>query len=190
MRYNAFVTGPGVEPPPLVVVDIGYAEEIASCGLWWEKLMERQGRQFYRVVAATTEALNHYLALDARPLLVVEAPLSRAHKTNGNPTCRGHFEEGRNWYRQSAAGVAWGAFRLLEAMAPKLTGDVWIAEAFLSNKDGERTAHWRDAERIFSGFWNSRPEKITAATVDALSPLIVGIPEVRVFAAADSANAA
>jgi hypothetical protein len=55
-----------------------------------------------------------------------------------------------------------------------------IAEAFVSNKPG-RTPHHRDAEIIRSEFWSCEPVTLFE-NVHPLSPLVDGIPSVRVFA--------
>ena len=166
--------------PPLVVIDIGYSESDQSCGVWHDGATVRNSCQFYRAIELTVAQLNTALARDARPLLVIEAPLSRAHTTRGNPTSRGDFEDGRRWYVQSGAMVTLAAIRLLEVLSGKLTDDVWIAEAFLSNKD-ESTAHWQDAMEIHTQFWSAPPIIPRAAEICPLCGLIDGVPDVRVF---------
>jgi hypothetical protein len=137
--------------------------------------------QFYRAVELTALQLRSALARDMRPLLVIEAPLSRAHNSRGNPTLRGSFEGGRRWYVQSGAMVTIATMRLLEVLSAKVTGDVWIAEAFLSNKD-DSTAHWRDAMQIHKEFWNASPIIPVASEICPLSHMVEGVPEIRVFA--------
>lgn len=100
---------------------------------------------------------------------------------HANPTPRGNFENGRRWYVQSGAMVTLAAIRLLEMLSAKLTGDIWIAEAFLSNKD-ESTAHWQDAMEIHTQFWSTPPIIPGAAEICPLCGLIDGVPDVRVFA--------
>ncbi|HTW63937.1 MAG TPA: hypothetical protein VME17_04935 [Bryobacteraceae bacterium] len=167
--------------PPLVVIDIGDSESDQSCGVWHDGATVPNSCQFYRAIELATAQLNAALALDARPLLVIEAPLSRAHTARGNPTPRGDFENARRWYVQSGAMVTLAAIRLLEVVSAKLTDDIWIAEAFLSNKD-ESTAHWRDAMEIHTQFWSIPPIIPGAAEICPLCGLIDGVPDVRVFA--------
>jgi hypothetical protein len=76
---------------------------------------------------------------------------------------------------------ALAAIRWLEVLSMKLTGDVWIAEAFLSNKD-ESTAHWRDAMEIRSQFWSTPPIVPGAAEICPLCGLIDGSAEVALLA--------
>ena len=167
--------------PSLVVIDIGYSESDQSCGVW---LDGRDGTKQLPVLPrdrACGAQLNTALVRDARPLLLIEAPLSRTHTARGNPKPRGDFEDGRRWYVQSGAMVTLAAIRLLEVLSAKLTDDIWIAEAFLSNKD-ESTAHWRDAMEIHTQFWSTLPIIPGAAEICPLCGLIDGVPDVRVFA--------
>jgi hypothetical protein len=180
-KFIAWNNSASTGRPPLVVIDIGYSESDQSCGVWHDGATVRNSCQFYRAIELVAAQLNAALALDARPLLAIEAPLSRAHTARGNPTPRGDFEDGRRWYVQSGAMVTLAAIRLLEVLSAKLTGDVWIAEAFLSNKD-ESTAHWRDAMEIHTQFWSTPPIIPSAAEICPLCGLIDGVPDVRVFA--------
>src|SRR5207244_1068467 len=114
MKFIAWKDTSGTVRPPLVVVDIGYSEFGASCGVWHAEATVRNSCQFYRAAELAAQQLNSALARDVRPLLVIEAPLSRAHNKRGNPAARGSFEGGRRWYVQSGAMVTIAAMRLLE----------------------------------------------------------------------------
>jgi hypothetical protein len=181
-KFIAYNSGALATLPPLVVIDIGYSESDSSCGIWHDGAPIRNSCQFYRAIELVAAQLNAALARDVRPLLVIEAPLSRAHTARGNPTLRGDFEKKRGWYFGSGAMMALAAIRVLEMLSAKLTGDVWIAEAFLSNKKGSKTPHWRDAMEIHTQFWSTSPIIPNASEIGPLCGWIEGVPEVRVFA--------
>lgn len=186
MKFIAWYSASAATRPPLVVIDLGYSEANQSCGVWYDGATVKNSCQFYLAVELAAQQLNAVLDRDMRPLLVVEAPLSRAHNAKGNPTARGSFEnERRRWYVQPGAIVTLGVIRLLEALCQKLDDDVWIAEAFLSNKSNEdkSTRHWRDAMQIHAEFWNAPPIIPAASEICPLCGLVAGVPEVRVFAA-------
>jgi hypothetical protein len=81
---------------------------------------------------------------------------------------------------QSGAMVTLAAMRLLELLSTKITGDVWIAEAFLSNKD-DSTPHWRDAMQIYNEFWDTLPITPAASEICPICDVVANVPEVRVF---------
>ena len=114
-------------------------------------------------------------------VLVIEAPLSTLHNNLGNPTQRGAFEEGREWYRGAGAVTLLAARRFLEMVASKLEANerVFLAEAYLSNK-GERTAHTADAATILREFWETEPEALKEG-VEPILGMIKGVPQVRIF---------
>ncbi len=55
-----------------------------------------------------------------------------------------------------------------------------MAEAFLSNKKGKPSDHAEDAMLIHERFWTTRPEPLREG-VEPASPLVQGVPRVRVF---------
>lgn len=179
-KFVAWRSLPALAQPPLVVIDIGYSEASSSCGVWSATLARCQGCQFHLAANRVGAELNRLLSASQRPMLVVEAPLSRSHNSKGNPAARGPFEGGRRWYVQPGATTCLGAIRLLEILGPMLTGKVWIAEAFLSNKQG-KSKHWHDAKTIFDQFWNGAPIEPSAPDCSPLCGDISGVPEVRVF---------
>ncbi len=162
------------ERPPLVVVDIGYSAVKRSCGLAWEG----GGKGIRCTFGACIKRVGEQLLALPTPLLVVEGVLSTYHDSQtGNPDIRGEFERGRGWYWGPGAVSLVAARRFLE----QLPGDhaVLLAEAFLSNKKA-KTGHEQDAAAILANFWDVRAEALREGT-EPLSPLIDGVPSVRVF---------
>lgn len=173
---------PGRQNLPLVVVDIGYSRARASCGLCHEA--ESGNHRFGVAVQRTAAALHELAVAGTRPVLVLEAPLSQCHTATGNPEPRGEFEVGREWYYGAGASTALGAQRFLREIAAMLEPQylpLGVAEAFLSNKPG-RTRHEQDARLIWDRFWQLAPEPLHTRC-ESLSPLVVGVPPVRVFSA-------
>lgn len=181
MRYRAFVNKP--TDRPLIVVDLGYSESPSSCGVTWTGRPKAQNHRFSVALNEVIRALNDFRVDD--PILVLEAPLSGFHTSQGNPKRRGAFEKGRAWYCQPAATTCLGAMQFLKQLSIRLPEhpDVWLAEAFLSNKK-TTTRHHQDAELILNTFWSTDPLTLDPAT-RPISPLIDGVPSVRVFAASE-----
>jgi hypothetical protein len=116
------------------------------------------------------------------PILVLEAVLSTCHAQNGNPKTRGDFENGRGWYYGAGVLTFAAALRFIKKLSDALAkrnGPIFVAEAFLSNKD-TTTGHGDDARLIRDQFWNVQRAQLNAV-VEPASPLVAGIPSVRVF---------
>jgi hypothetical protein len=116
-----------------------------------------------------------------KPLLILEAVLSTYHAPSGNPDIRGDFERGRGWYWGAGVLTFAGALRFLHALNQELKGrELLLAEAFLSNKDAP-TGHSDDAVLIHEGF-RATQAALLKSGVEPASPLVGGVPSVRVFA--------
>ena len=163
-------------PREVLALDIGYSANARSCGVAWSG--EPQGIQLQ--FGSAIDFVASKLSSMARPLLVVEAVLSTLHDQRGNPAIRGEFERARGWYYGPGAVTLIAAQRFLGALQDSLSWrhEVFIAEAFLSNKTGP-TAHRLDAITIRDQFWTATP----ADLLPGIQPLIVieGVPPVRVF---------
>jgi hypothetical protein len=110
----------------------------------------------------------------------LEALLSTYHAPSGNPDIRGDFEQGRGWYYGAGVLSFAGALRFLQVLNEYLKArTLWVAEAFLSNKDAP-TGHVEDAILIHDRFWDVHPVELRAG-VEPASPLVQGVPSVRVF---------
>jgi hypothetical protein len=112
--------------------------------------------------------------------LVLEAVLSTYHAPSGNPDIRGNFERGRDWYYGAGVLSFASAIRFLDGLNRQLNGrDLLVAEAFLSNKE-IATRHGDDAELIHERF-RATVRASLRARVETASPLLQGVPDVRVF---------
>lgn len=174
-RYLAFNDSP--RDVALVVVDLGYSARRKSCGLYWTGAERAKELTFGNAIRCAGETINGMCS----PLLVLEAPLSMFHAQSGNPDVRGDFEKGRGWYHGAGASTFAAAMRFLASLSTLINGELLLAEAFLSNKDSP-TGHGEDALQIYSHFWKTSPAKLNQG-VEAASPLISGVPSVRVFVA-------
>jgi hypothetical protein len=164
------------EMRPLIVVDLGYSERRKSCGLAWTD-GDAEDVRFGDAVRRVGDLIEAH----KQPILVLEAVLSTFHHPNGCPAIRGAFERGRAWYCGPGAVSALAAKRFLEVLrsALRTKRPVFLAEAFLSNKD-RRTRHRDDARRILTRFWHTTPEDVNEGG-QPLIDLIAGVPSVRVF---------
>jgi len=161
----------------LAVVDIGYAAQKKTCGLFWTGAPQPVELAFGDAVRRTAEVIKPL----SKPLLVLEAVLSTYHAPSGNPDIRGEFEQGRGWYYGAGVLTFAAALRFLQVLNDLLQGrTLWVAEAFLSNKD-TATGHGEDALLIHNRFWNAPTVELRPG-VESASPLVQGVPSVRVFA--------
>jgi hypothetical protein len=95
---------------------------------------------------------------------------------------RGDFENGRGWYYGAGVLTFAAALRFVRMLPDKLPVNdrpILLAEAFLSNKD-TATGDGDDARLIHNQFWSVKPVSLYPA-VESASPLVQGIPSVRVF---------
>jgi hypothetical protein len=161
---------------PLIVVDLGYSAHARSCGLYWTKAQNAEELQFGDAVTRVAELV----AERTKPILVLEAVLSTYHAPSGNPDIRGDFERGRGWYWGPGVLSFAAAIRFVQELNRMTEGrELDVAEAFLSNKDTP-TGHADDAILIHDRFWTTQPEELKNG-VEPASPLVQGVPTVRVF---------
>jgi len=160
----------------LVVVDLGYSAQRRSCGIFWTGAAQPLELAFGDAVRHTAHVIERL----EKPLLVLEAVLSTYHTPSGNPDIRGEFERGKGWYYGAGVLSFAGALRFLQVLAECLGKRcVYLAEAFLSNKDTP-TAHAEDAVLIHQRFWQVRPVELRLGVVPA-SSAVTGVPSVRDF---------
>ncbi len=170
---------PGAERGPLIVIDIGYSARRRTCGMIWSGEAEGEACKFGASIRKSAALLQVDGFEDA--VLVLEAPLSVCHDEAGNPQLRAPSEKGRGWYYGAGAMTLIAAQHFLWELAMLLPEgrELALAEAFLSNKPGP-VAHVLDARRILAQFWGRPPEEL-APGAQPISPLIDGVPPVRVF---------
>lgn len=160
----------------LVVVDLGYSAKGKTCGLYCRGADRAVELTFGDAVHQTAEEIRQL----TKPLLILEAVLSTYHGPSGNPDIRGDFEMGRGWYCNAGVLTFAAALRFLHILNEELRGkELFLAEAFLSNKD-KRTRHADDAKSIHDQFWMTETAVLRPG-VEPASPLVRGVPSVRVF---------
>ena len=180
--FKAFtVTDQPDENLSLIAIDIGYSSRNRSCGLSWTGCKCSEELKY----GATIDRVSRILAEPAfhKSLLILEAPLSKYHDPDtGNPDVRGIFENGHGWYYGAGVLTLVAAMRFLEMLAATFNRDreIFLAEAFLSNKDNS-TGHNDDAEIIRKNFWSVEPRQLNSQCENASSFVCGGIPSVREF---------
>lgn len=190
MGFVAYRPQAGVEPP-LIVVDLGFSSNDATCGL---KAPEQDARN--RSFGPMTKDVRKLLSEHPTAVLVLEAPLSAKYKKNGNPIRRGDFEGGHHgqdpkyWYYNAGAQMALAAQRLLSALQdePQLRErDIRLAEAFLTRAVLPDADHKHVAEKIYAHFHEVAPHWVDGGV--PLHPAVPEAPGVWVFTAAVLGNA-
>lgn len=176
-RYIAFDNGD--VPRPLIALDIGYSAGRRTCGIATSFDSTEACLSFGEALEKVRELCSEVHS----PLLVIEAPLSSRHVDGGNPEIRGDFEKGRGWYWGSGAVALLAASRFLNVLHSRLSPNIQVsvAEAFHSNKP-KKTVHSTDAMDIVRDFWKEKPQAL-APGLEPTSPLVIGVPSVRVFRA-------
>jgi hypothetical protein len=147
-------------------VDVGFSREGKTAGLL---LHDGQPREL--TFAQLQAELVALATCSAQPLsLVLEAPLSAAFTSNGNPAGRA-MEKGeaghRYWYAGLGCQVTVAAAYLVRAMLESgVARDVRLFEGFVSFKDkGKRSSHSADVLAMRAVAWG-----LPGATGHVLSP--------------------
>lgn len=176
MPFAVYRPGQG-DPPPLIVVDLGFSAANPSCGFRAPGEGPALSLQFGEMCLAVCQQLAECRGA----VLVLEAPLSGCYQANGNPIRRGDFEGGHDgqpakyWYCNAGAMVALAAQRLLSRLAaePQLENqEVLLAEAFLT-REVPLTGHDAVAQAIYEHFHAVAPQP----TQEGAVPLHSGVPE-------------
>jgi hypothetical protein len=147
-----------------IFVDIGFSRDAASCGL-----LLGEGKpteiSFGQLLARVAEAaVRQGPALN----LLIEAPLSVAFTSDGNPTGRSVERRGaqtRYWYVGLGCGVLVPAMYLLRKLVAKgPRREIRLFEGFASFKPKEAaSSHVQDVRRLRDVIWN--PEDHPGAVV-------------------------
>lgn len=147
---------------PLAAVDMGFSGKTASTGFAFlaqgDKLTS-ESRTFAGCVESVAEHSRRHQEL----ALVIEAPLSAAFNTNGNPQARGNFEsrpKPRWWSLGAGACMSLAALFFLKRLAEALPrgttiyliegfvvgensgSDTEVAEALIQSAIGQRPCEW------------------------------------------------
>jgi hypothetical protein len=132
-----------------LILDIGFANKSASCGL----LINEEQPVELRFNEAV-ERICGFIDSSTRPVnVLIEAPLSVAFDRNGNPTGRTVERQGsktRYWYVGLGCTVMVAALYLMRAMTDVVsTSEVRLFEGFVSFKEkGSTSNHSRDVELL------------------------------------------
>lgn len=149
-----------------LVLDIGFANKLASCGL----LVNRESPielQFNEAV----QKICQYISNSTKPVnLVIEAPLSVAFDSKGNPKGRTIEKQGsktRYWYVGLGCTVMVAAMYLVKAITETPSNvEVRLFEGFVSFKEsGVKSNHSRDIELLMEVIEN--PSQYPEAIIES-----------------------
>jgi hypothetical protein len=133
-----------------IFLDIGFSEKQKTCGLCIGD-GDPVNLRFDEMKISVAEAIK---GSNGPVNLVIEAPLSVAFTTTGNPTGRSlEVQEGKNpryWYLQGGAVVMVAAQYLIHHLLQESAGsEVRLFEGFVSFKPkDEKTDHSKDVELL------------------------------------------
>lgn len=132
-----------------LILDIGFANNAASCGL----LVNEEFPVELRFNEAV-EKICHFISKSQGPInLLIEAPLSVAFDINDNPKGRSVEKQGtktRYWYVSLGCTVMVASMYLMKAVTKVSSkADVRLFEGFVSFKEGgKKSNHSRDVELL------------------------------------------
>ena len=128
-----------------LILDIGFANKSASCGL----LVNRESPVKLKFNEAVEE-ICCFISNSTKPVnLLIEAPLSVAFDSKGNPKGRTVEKQGsktRYWYVSPGCSVMVAALYLVKAIAERPSSvEIRLFEGFVSfKKTGNKSNHARD----------------------------------------------
>lgn len=132
-----------------LILDIGFANKSDSCGL----LINHESPVNLQFNKAK-ERICRFISNSTKPVnLVIEAPLSVAFDSKGNPKGRAVEKQGsktRYWYSGPGCSVMVAALYLVKAITEIPTNaEVRLFEGFVSFKEsGKKSIHSRDVELL------------------------------------------
>ena len=169
-----------------IILDIGFANKSNSCGL----LINRESPVDLQFNEAK-ERICHVISNSTNPVnLVIEAPLSVAFDSKGNPKGRAVEKQGRKtryWYLGPGCVVMVAALYLVKAISEIPTNaEVRLFEGFVSFKEsGKKSIHSRDVALLMEVIENPNqyseaiiePEALKMTSSDTLKSafLVAGI---------------
>lgn len=135
-------------PADLIVVDVGFSQKQASCGLLYGD-REPVNRKFGDLQRDLVMAAR----MDGLPLnLVIEAPLSVAFASSGNPAGRSIERRGalhRYWHEGLGTAVLLSAMHLLRAVVDaRPQREIRLFEGFASYKPKGKSDHCEDVRQL------------------------------------------
>ena len=142
-------------------IDIGFANKAKSCGVLFD-----DGSPEELTFSHAVEKICKFVKTNDTPInLVIEAPLSVAFDSNGNPKGRRIEKQNRKtryWYVSLGTTVMVAAMYLIKAIIDsEPTAEVRLFEVFVSFKDSNtRTNHSRDVLMLRDIVIKEDPEAI------------------------------
>ncbi len=132
-----------------LILDIGFANNAASCGL-----LVNEAPPVNLRFNKTVEKICRFISKSQKPVnLLIEAPLSVAFDINGNPKGRSVEKQGpktRYWYVGPGCTVMIASLYLMRAITeatPKV--EIRLFEGFVTFKEtGKKSNHSRDVELL------------------------------------------
>jgi hypothetical protein len=145
---------------PVVAIDLGFSGSMASCGLAFRKSrgteIELKNYQYNACIQKTAELI----ASNVNSVLILEAPLSAAFNSKGNPQSRGDFEgkpKPRWWSLGAGAVMSLAALYFLKELCQLVDKDTCcnLIEGFVTGEDS--VDHAEVAKSLLNNFLNSKP---------------------------------
>ena len=152
-----------------LILDIGFANKSDSCGL----LINRESPVDLQFNEAK-ERICRFISNSTKPVnLVIEAPLSVAFDSKGNPKGRAIEKQGsktRYWYLGLGCSVMVAALYLVKTITEiSANTEVRLFEGFVSFKEsGKKSIHSRDVELLREVIGNPNQYSETIIEPEAL----------------------
>lgn len=152
---------------PMLAVDMGFSGKSASCGYAFraagDKLTRSQNKTFADCLQAVADRIGRVGDL----LLIIEAPLSAAFDSKGNPQPRGTFESSpkpRWWSLGPGSAMSLAAMHFLKRLASLISAnrkcylvegyvvgansghDADVADALIQSACSERKCIWQEPQ--------------------------------------------
>ncbi len=155
---------------PVVAIDLGFSGEKRSCGFATRVNFSSEIPKNIRFDECILRTAN-FINMHPESVLIIEAPLSAAFNTKGNPQSRGSFESEprvRWWSIGAGAAMALAAQYFLKGLTAKLPSNArcHLIEGFVSGADSGKDSDV--AKRLidaFCGFHSSTYQLPQGASV-------------------------
>jgi len=143
-----------------VFLDIGFANQAKSCGLLFG-----EGTPEEVTYSDAVKRICNHIKSSSNPVnLVIEAPLSVAFDSAGNPKGRrieNQNGETRYWYVPPGITVMVASLYLVKAIMDSCpTAGVRLFEGFVSFKDSKKTNHIRDVRLLRDIVYSNNSQSI------------------------------
>jgi hypothetical protein len=142
---------------PVLAIDMGFSGKTASCGLAFRNqhgsAIEPKNYKFNDCALRAAEIL----ASNMNSVMILEAPLSAAFNSDGNPQSRGDFEAApkpRWWSIGPGAAISLAAMYFLRELCQRVPNDIRcnLVEGFVTGVESGN--HADVAESLLNNLWN------------------------------------